>query len=225
MRKIIAIQSENDAVAAAVRVVAESVARVMELEVMATERARLVDIGELVDEVDGALVIVGLEREGEVQGYLNAMRELRVPYMFCKGHQRSFEPKRLLLPVTNLMEDREKGPYASSFARHYGAVVKMIRPKDYGSMAGRNVDAIGRLLESVGVEYVVDEGRKDSSGVEREALRFSEDAGKELLVISASRDYGLDDIVFGPKERKIIRMAEMPVLVVNPRGDLYPLCD
>ena len=44
-----------------------------------------------------------------------------------------------------------------------------------------------------------------------------------LLMISASRDYGLDDILFGPKELKVIK-STVPVMVINPRGDLYALC-
>jgi hypothetical protein len=45
-----------------------------------------------------------------------------------------------------------------------------------------------------------------------------------MLIISASRDYGLDDIFFGPKELKVIRQSPVPVMVINPRKDLYTLC-
>ena len=35
----------------------------------------------------------------------------------------------------------------------------------------------------------------------------------------------LDDIIFGPKEQHMVKKSEKPVLLVNPRGDLYALCD
>jgi len=35
----------------------------------------------------------------------------------------------------------------------------------------------------------------------------------------------LDDILFGPPERKAIQRALVPVMLVNPREDLFSLCD
>jgi len=46
-----------------------------------------------------------------------------------------------------------------------------------------------------------------------------------MIIVSASRDYGLDDILFGPKEYHVVKKSDIPVLLVNPRGDLYALCD
>ena len=46
----------------------------------------------------------------------------------------------------------------------------------------------------------------------------------DIAIITASREYGLDDIIFGPKELHIIKKSEIPLMVLNPRGDLYVLC-
>jgi len=32
-------------------------------------------------------------------------------------------------------------------------------------------------------------------------------------------------MLFGSKERKIIARVNVPILLINPRGDLYALCD
>lgn len=224
MRTIITI-SDTDALQDAANGAARDIARVMELEIKSVGYEALGGINRLVDETDAALLIVGLGGRVSVQTWLNALRELRVPYIFVKDGHRRFDIKRVLLPVTNLMEEREKGPYASSFARHFGAEVTMLKPRDYGSMAQGNIDAIAVLFDKLAVGYTVVQAKKDSSKVEAEALLYSADSERELLIISASRDYGLDDLIFGPKERKIIQRAPMPVLAVNPRADLYPLCD
>lgn len=224
MRTIITI-SDTGSMHSVADAVARDIARGMELDVTPVGYGALDGIVRLIDDTDAALLVVGLGGTVSVQTWLNALRELRIPYIFVKEHHRHFNVRTVLLPVTNLMEEREKGPYASSFARRFDAGVTIFKPHDYGSMAQGNIDAIAVLFDKLSVKYTVVQTRKDSSRVEAGALRYSSDSEHELLVISASRDYGLDDLVFGPKERKIIQRASMPVLVVNPRADLYPLCD
>lgn len=205
--------------------VSESIASVMQFEIKRVDVECIGEIDTMVDDTDAAIVVAGIGGGYSVQRYLNAFRSLRIPYLFVKQHNTSFAPQRIILPVTNLMEDREKGPYASSFARHYYAPITIVKPRDYGSQAQANIDAMITLFDSLSVRHEVQNARRDSSKVEREALKFSNPDTPELLIISASRDYGLDDIIFGPKERSTIRHSAMPVLVINPRADLYPLCD
>lgn len=224
MRTIITI-ADTETMHSVADAVAGNIALGMELDVTPVGYGALDGIVKLIDDTDAALLVVGMGGTVSVQTWLNAFRELRIPYIFVKEQHSNFKVKAVLLPVTNLMEEREKGPYASSFARRFDAGVTIFKPQDYGSMAQGNIDAIAVLFDKLSVKYTVVQTKRDSSKVEAETLRYSSDSEHELLVISASRDYGLDDLVFGPKERKIIQRASMPVLVVNPRADLYPLCD
>lgn len=225
MRTILTI-ADNAGLNAVVENAANTVADAMkELSIIPLSIERLADIDQIVDDTDAALIMLAIDRNTKIQPYLNALRQVRVPYIFLKNDCKEFDPKHILLPVTNLMEEREKGPYASSFARHFSSVVHFVKPHDYGSMAQTNIDVISHLFESLGVEYDMRNAKKDSSKVELETLKFSDEQHRELLIITASRDYGLDDLIFGPKERKIIQRATMPVMLINPRGDLYPLCD
>ena len=74
-------------------------------------------------------------------------------------------------------------------------------------------------------QHSTSKGKKDSSSIELEAGLLNKNQQDNILIISASRDYGLDDIIFGPKERKIIKNINIPTMLINPRGDLYTLCD
>ena len=65
----------------------------------------------------------------------------------------------------------------------------------------------------------------DSFSVEKEAVARAQREGYGVVIISASRDYGLDDLLLGPKELHLVRKSTVPLLLVNPRGDLYTLCD
>lgn len=217
MRPIVIIRNQRSDTA---RRWAETVAARMEFSI---EEGELVTIEEMVESHDVALVVIGLDDKPsrkEVQRCLDMTRSLRVPYIFVKGDTEArFE--RIGVPVKRFEEEREKGPYSGSFARNFGSIVTMYQPNDYGSGARRNINSIRELLEKQNIAVEVKECRKDSDNVEQEAIAF----GDDLLIVGASRDYGLDDILFGPKERKVIMTAPMPVMVINPRGDLYPLCD
>lgn len=159
----------------------------------------------------------------KVQTMLDQCRDLRIPYFFVRdGQHIAFE--RILVPVGFLMEEREKGPFSSSFGRFFDSEILLMPAKDYGSKARQNTDAIKTLIEKSDIKCQEIEASKDSFKVELEAAQKASSMNIDLLMISASRDYGLDDIIFGPKERKVINQSPVPVMVINPRGDLYALC-
>lgn len=154
---------------------------------------------------------------------LQLCRQLRIPYFFVKADQNiSFD--RVLVPVGFLNEEKEKGPFSSSMGRFFQSEILLMPAKDYGSRAKQNTDSIQSLLDAFQLKYHYVEATKDSFNVEMEAARKAKELNADMIIISASRDYGLDDIFFGPKELKVIRKSPVPVMVINPRKDLYTLC-
>ena len=91
----------------------------------------------------------------------------------------------------------------------------------------RIITHIRTVAERTGenITYEVVEAKKDSFSLIREASERQRDFQHDLLVLTASRDYGLDDILFGPPERHAIRHSLVPVMLINPREDLFSLCD
>ena len=81
------------------------------------------------------------------------------------------------------------------------------------------------LFDKFDFKYTLDKGTKDSFKVEAESIQVAEKEHAGIIIVSASRDYGLDDLLFGPKEYHVVKKSSVPVLLVNPRGDLYALCD
>ena len=185
---------------------------------------RLGDVADVVEQLDASLLVVELTKQMSVQSYLDAFRALRVPYLFVRAGQKpNFE--KVALPVSFLIEDKEKGPFAAAFGRFFKSQLVIFQPKDYGTKALQNIDAIKTLLDSFELNYEVRKASKDSNGVEREAAEWAATGEAGLVLISASREYGLDDLLFGSKERKIITRTNVPIMLINPRGDLYTLCD
>ena len=182
------------------------------------------NLAEYTEEQDVALLVLELPQNADIQQYLNLCRDLRVPYLFLRPNM-EFDVKKISLPVSFLVEDKEKAPFASAFGRFFKSKILIYAPKDYGSKAQQNINQIKTLFNSFSLDYEEKQGKKDSFGIEREAAQNAENDGCGMVIISASREYGLDDIIFGSKEKKILRKTKIPTLLINPRADLYVLCD
>ena len=173
---------------------------------------------------------------GAIQQVLNECRELRTPYTVITPSMR--EPsalRHILVPVTRLEEETYKAEICTYLARKTGAHIILLQANDYGSRAKQNVGRMVTHIEKISqqqtaqnlqpISYEVVVARKDSSKVNREAAERQRDFVADLILLTASREYGLDDILFGPQERRVIQRALVPVMLVNPRDDLFSLCD
>jgi len=103
-------------------------------------------------------------------------------------------------------------------------VNQSVSPQD-GLSAKRSVSDSGPSGAAGPISYEIVLARKDSFSLIQEAAERQRDFQHDLLILTASRDYGLDDLLFGPPERKAIQRALVPVMLVNPREDLFSLCD
>ena len=161
-----------------------------------------------------------------VQRALNASRSLRIPYIFITSTMQELRlPKRVLLPVTMLEEEVYKAQVAGTFVRRLGCEVSILVAHDYGSKARINADKINTALQQTNAQVVIEQAEKDSFHILNEVVDRLKNNADDLVFLTASRDYGLDDIIFGPPERKVIRQSIVPVMLVSPRDDLFSLCD
>ncbi|MBB3187263.1 universal stress protein [Microbacter margulisiae] len=181
----------------------------------------------ILNELDVAILIIPLAKQTRfyrVMPLLSACRDLRMPYVFIKEGFSLIACRRWLIPVGFLPEEKEKGVIASSFGRFYPSSFDILLANDYGPRAARNAEAIQTLLTKFSIPYRLSKGRKDSFGIQQEAVMRASQGEADIVVLTASREYGLDDLLFGPPERKMIVNSRVPLLILNPRDDLYVLC-
>lgn len=176
--------------------------------------------------------LVECENKGRtIQRALDGCREERRPYVVVTNTMKVKPLRRILVPVTMLEEEVYKAEICTYLARKTGAHIILLRANDYGSHARQNTNRIVSHIKGISertgeaISYEVVEARKDSFSLIREASERQRDFNHDLLLLTASRDYGLDDWLFGPPERHAIRRALVPVMLVNPREDLFSLCD
>lgn len=177
-----------------------------------------------IEKADIALVVFEYTNVSDIKYFLKLCRNIRIPYVFVhQSHKISFN--KIGVPVTFLVEEKEKGPFASAFGRLCNSHIILFEPKDYGSKALKNCEDISRLMSKFDFTYSRIKVKKDSFKIEKYIMKKSAFYDIDLLIVSASRSYGLDDILMGSKELHIIKKTSVPVMLINPRGDLYALCD
>ena len=189
-----------------------------------------------------------------VQQVLDACREERRPYLVIKEQGTKSKDisvtndqtnpnsldswflasdSTILVPITMLEEEVYKAEICTYLARKTGAHLILLRANDYGSKAIKNTQRIithiqtiaERTGESITYEERVAKG--DSFHIHKEIhlIASSPNNPISLILLTASREYGLDDWLFGPPEQYVIRHSQVPVMLVNPRADLFSLCD
>ena len=184
------------------------------------------------EEPEADLVFYATEGKARrVQHRLDISRELRIPYLFLTPQMHyptDAVLQNVLAPVTMLEEEVHKAELLSHLARYTDTAITLLTAHDYGSRARTNTGKIRTFLDSrqkdLGKEFIIHEhvAKADSMALYKEVPTVRD---SDLIVWTASRDYGLDDLIFGPAERKIILQSAVPVALLNPRGDLYSLCD
>ena len=184
--------------------------------------------GGSIDNLDADIVFFATACNARrVQRFLDIARPFRMPYIFLTPVMQFPALQHILAPVTMLEEEVHKAELLSHLARYTHASITLLTAKDYGSRARTNTNKILTFLhareQALGTTFTIGEqtAKSNSMSLYKELMGFD----ASLLVQTASRDYGLDDILFGPVERKIILHAHAPVALINPRADLFSLCD
>jgi len=190
-------------------------------------RSPLSALSTILSDMEATMLFMSLTKNTHlyrIMPLLRACRDLRIPYIFTKEEIPPSSLKRWLVPVSFLLEEKEKGVIASSFARFHGSSVDLLLANDYGTRAARNAEAIQGLLSKFSVSYQAMKGQKDSFTIQQEAVKRASQGEADGVILTASREYGVDDLIFGPPERKMIVTSRVPLLFLNPRSDLYTLC-
>ena len=181
-----------------------------------------------------------------VQQVLDACREERRPYVITTPNSLIASSPSLptkgelegaltsiLVPITMLEEEVYKAEICTYLARKTGAHLILLRANDYGSKAKQNTQRIITHIQTIAertgetITYEERVAKGDSFHIHKELHRYpiTDNRYPDLILLTASREYGLDDWLFGPPEQYVIRHSQVPVMLVNPRADLFSLCD
>jgi hypothetical protein len=195
--------------------------------VILTGNTVIAGLSDICESAEASFLFIQLadNKSKTVKQILQASRRLRIPYLLFKDDFPPLNMQKVLVPVIFLQEEIEKAQFAAAFGRFCNSEILVLQANDYGSKAGQTVEKMISLFCRFNFQYKVEKAKNDSYKVENEAVQRAEKENYGIVIISASREYGLDDVIFGPKELRFIKKSPVPLLLINPRSDLYALCD
>lgn len=127
-------------------------------------------------------------------------------------------------------ESKEKYIWSSYFARFNGSRVQVLH-YDYKDEGLRhkwysNMKFLARLYNSLDITFTPHFIPHKSAYNDLDALRYAHEQGYRLLISTTTKEKDVAEWFMGTQEERIIvNSYNIPILFLNPREDLYVLCD
>lgn len=188
------------------------------------------------DEIEAASVVIAMEKNSRLRFYkdvqfMKESKQFKMPFLMVHAQEPHPEQSKVIyLPIGFRKEEKEKMVWASYFGRFNNSKIKVIKARETDSTARARVMAhvmfAKKLFDQFNLHYEIVNSVHNSFGVTKEALQLAHNDQKGIVMICTTKHYGPEEEIIGPPELKIVKNREqVPVFCVNPRQDLYVLCE
>lgn len=140
----------------------------------------------------------------------------------------SFE--KVVLTINNLRESKEKVLWGSYFGRFANSevIVYYHNYKDefYRHQLYFNIKFVMKMFDNFKIKYELHLSPDSKTFVDYQALDYAKEVGADLIICQTTKNKSWFEEIFNLKEKKVINNSQnIPVLFVNPREDLFILCE
>ena len=185
-------------------------------------------IDRIAEQYDGVMLVLSSEK---IKSKLPALQQSQIPFLFVNGSDtNNLKYKHVSLPVDFRKVMKDTSLWASYFGRFNQSEVTVLsaseKDKEQAHGVKKNIKFIEKLLYKLNLDVHFESTQSGSFKLPFEALDQCKKNGKDVLIIPSSKNISLIDLVIGLPETKIIKKADkIPVLCINPKRDMYILCD
>ncbi len=186
------------------------------------------NIDRIGEQYDGVMLVLTRDK---IRQKLPALQISQIPFLFVNGNSsESLQYKRVMLPVDFRKVMKDTSLWASYFGRFNKSEIQVMcaneKAADRLSMIKKNRKFIEKLLFKLHLDVHFTKSKKGSFSLPFEALDHCLKESFNLMIIPSSQHISLLDLIVGLPEKKIINKAgNLPVLCINPKRDMYILCD
>lgn len=186
--------------------------------------------------LNGVLIVTAIDPSASSRSPLYPKRVLK-DFSTCKTAYltiRTTAPAphiaHVALTIDFHRESKEKLIWSSYFARFGGSSLHVLY-HDYKDEGLRqkwynNMLFLHKFYTSLGITFAPHIVAGKAANVDADALPFIKESNFDLLVSVTTNEKDLLDSLLGTQEQRTIQNSEeIPVLFLNPRDDLYVLCD
>lgn len=161
---------------------------------------------------------------------LKNLETSRTAYMICHNENSKLDFEKVLLPLNNAKESKEKTLWASYFARFFQSEITLYyrRYKDafFQKQLNLNLAFARKMLGQFDIIPSNHKSEDTKTLLDLQALRYAEENNYGVVICQTTKDKSFFDKLKGLEEVKTLkRLNNTPILFLNPREDLFVLCE
>jgi nucleotide-binding universal stress UspA family protein len=196
-----------------------------------------IEVVKVAHEINASLIVMGTHGYGPLENLVIGSVALKVltkagcPTMAMSSAATHSGYKKIVLPIDDTVNSRQKVNFTLEFAKKFGSAVYAIALLTSGEDSDRKslelvLHQIELLAQEYGVEYhaeVLDHLKNRATAT----VSYVEKINADLLVIMTDQDAELSGFFLGPYSQQIIHHSRVPVIAIKPKdiftGDTSPI--
>lgn len=193
------------------------------------------NIDEFIDQYNGIIAVLPIHSKKTketltAKTILKLFRNARIPYITTKTTPSESLYKNILFPINYYVENKEKALWASYFGRfhnsHINLVYRIYKDKAFINAQFYVLEFINKLFKNFSIKSDTHLIENIKGDINLYAIQNFISEKHQLIMVMNTLEYAFDDYLFGPPELKImLAQKDIPILFLNPRKDLYCMCD
>jgi hypothetical protein len=161
---------------------------------------------------------------------LKNMETSRVAYMICNQKRSVVDYSKVLLPLNNARESKEKTLWASYFARFFQSEITLFyrtyKDSLYQKQLNLNLAFARKMLGQFNIIPSNHKSEDRKKLLDLQALDYADKENYGVIICQTTKDKSLFDRIKGLEEEKVLKnLKDKPILFLNPRDDLFVLCE
>lgn len=161
---------------------------------------------------------------------LRNMENSRTAYLICNQKQSVVDYQKVLLTLNNARESKEKTLWASYFARFFGSEVTLYyrtyKDSLYQKQLNLNLAFARKMLGQFNIIPSNHKSEDRKTLLDLQALDYAEKENYGVVICQTTKDKSFFDMIKGLEEVKVLKkLKDRPILFLNPRDDLFVLCE
>ncbi len=171
------------------------------------------------------LIVMGTHGSSGSSGYLIGSNTTRVvqespcPVISVQSHAKKIGFTKMVLPIDDSAESRQKVNFALEVARHYNSHVYVCGimqsgNEDYQRKFRIKIEQVEEFLSQHGItaesKFIQQDDRAKAT------LKLVEEVDADLVVIMTEQDAGIAGLLMGNYASKVINGSKIPVMTVRP---------
>lgn len=164
------------------------------------------------------------------QTLLRNLASSRTAYLVCSPDSKPKEYEKVILTLNHSTESKEKTLWASYLGRFADSNIVLYyrRYKDefYQKQLNLNIAFARKMFTQFGIEIETKHSLDTKTKLDLQALDYAEKENCNLIICQTTKNKTFVDTIAGLNEVRVLKhMKEVPILFLNPREDLFILCE